>query len=209
MLTILAYFAEVLPIIFYLVFYKRNRGEGLWVIFFYCLFSLLTELVYTVTRERLVYSGFIVAQFGFASFFFYSSFKERLFKYIPLLGALVFCVVGAFNFANQQRFDSISESLASVLVIVYCILLLYEQIKDPNTIFVYYNKKFWVTIAFFIYFSSTLFLYVYVSTLSAEERHTYWAINNFFEILKNILFSVSFIMKKYHSTPANMEYVDN
>jgi hypothetical protein len=42
-----------------------------------------------------------------------------------------------------------------------------------------------------------LFLYLYFSTLSAEQRSNYWAINNFFEILKNILFSVAFIMKKH------------
>jgi hypothetical protein len=208
LLTIAAYFAELLPIIFYLIFFKRNRGEGLWVIFLYCVLSLLTELVYAATKQQVVYYGFVIVQFLLFSFFFYSSLKEKKFKYIPMLGALAFCIVAISNFANK-RFDSISASLASVLVITYCILLLYEQIKDPSIVFVYYNKKFWVIIAFFLYFSATLFLILFFSTLTAEQRHSYWAINNFFEILKNILFSVSFIMKKHDSTLINMEYVDN
>jgi hypothetical protein len=203
-----AFFAEILPIILYLIFLKRNRGTGLWVIFLYCVLSVLTEAVFLITHQKVVYSGWMILQFSLFSFFFYSSLKEKKFKYIPIVGALVFYAFSIVNFSKQQ-YDSISASLASVLVIIYCILLLYEMIKDPNTVFVYYNKKFWIIIAFFIYFSSTTFLYIFFSTLSAEQRHTYWAINNFFEILKNILFSVSFIMKKHHSTPLNMEYADN
>ena len=207
-ITLLAYFAELLPIIFYLIFLKRNRGEGLWVIFLYCVLSLLTEFVFAVTKEPAVYYTFLILQFLLFSFFFYSSLSSKKFKYIPILGALIFCVVAFANLANK-RFDSISNALSSVLVITYCILLLYELISQPTAVFVYNNKKFWVIIAFFLYFSATLFLYLFFTVLTDEQRHSYWVINNFFEILKNILFSVSFIMKKHYSTQANMEYVDN
>jgi hypothetical protein len=84
----------------------------------------------------------------------------------------------------------------AIFIITYCILLLYEQINNPEVLFVYNTKKFWVTIAFFIYFSSTLFLFLYARTFTQTEYDKYWTINNFFEILKNILFSISFIMKK-------------
>lgn len=206
--TYLAYIAEILPIFLYLIFLKRNRGEGLWVIFLYCGLSLLTEGIFMLTREQIVFSGFIIVQFGLFSFYFYSTFRQKSFRYIVILGSAVFIAVALANLFNE-RFNWIAESLASIIVIIYCILSLYEQIKDPETIFVYQNKKFWAIIALFIYFSSTLFLYLYSTTLSAEQRHIYWGINNFFEILKNILFSVSFIMKKHHSTPTNMEYIDS
>ena len=68
--------------------------------------------------------------------------------------------------------------------------------RDPSIVIVYNNKKFWIIVAFFLYFSGTLFLYIYINTLSKEQRSSYWSINNFFEILKNILFCVAFIMKK-------------
>jgi hypothetical protein len=192
---ILASIAEILPIIFYLVFLKRNRGEGLWVIFLYCVLSLLTEMLFGITKLHVIFACFNIVQFTLFSYFFYSSLKEKKFKYIPVIGAVVFYAVAISNFTSK-RFDSLSVSLASVLFIPYCILLLYEQIKDPTILFVYNNKKFWIIIAFFLYFSATLFLYLYYSTLSEEQRYNYWLINNFFEILKNILFSVAFIMKK-------------
>jgi hypothetical protein len=208
LLALLAYFAEILPIVFYLIFLKRNRGEGLWVIFLYCVLSLLTEVLFSVTQQQMVFPVFIIVQFTLFSYFFYSSLKEKKFKYIPIIGALLFYVVAISNFGNK-RFDSLSASLASALIIPYCILLLYEQIKDPNIVFVYYNKKFWVIIAFFLYFSATLFLYVYYSTLSEEQRSSYWAINNFFEILKNILFCISFIMKKHYNNPYAVDSLES
>ena len=195
MLQLLAYLTEILPIIFYLIFLKRNRGEGLWVIFLYSLLSLLTELLFEILQRQIIYSIFTIVEFTLFSLFFYISLKEKMFKYIPIIGALIFYIVAISNFTNK-KFDSLSVSLESILIIPYCILLLYEQIKDPSIIFVYYNKKFWVIIAFFLYFSATLFLYIYYSTLSAEQRSNYWLINNFFEILKNILLSIAFIMKK-------------
>ena len=206
--AILAYSAEILPILFYLIFLKRNRGEGLWVIFLYCVLSLLTEGLFAVTKQPAVYYTFIIVQFLLFSYFFYSSLSRKRFKYIPVIGALAFCIVAFFNLANK-RFDSTSAALSSVLVITYCILLLYELISQPDSVFVYNNKKFWVVIAFFLYFSATLFLYLFFTALTDEQRHSYWAINNFFEILKNILFSISFIMKKHHSRTDNMEYADN
>ena len=195
LLPVLAYFTEILPIIFYLIFLKRNRGEGLWVIFLYSLLSLLTELLYEILQRQIIFSVFDFVEFTLFSLFFYSSLQEKKFKYIPIIGTVIFYIVAISNFTSK-RFDSLSAALESILIIPYCILLLYEQIKDPEIIFVYYNKKFWVIIAFFLYFSATLFLYVYYSTLSAEQRSNYWPINNFFEILKNILFCVAFIMKK-------------
>jgi hypothetical protein len=195
LLLLIAFFAEILPILFYLIFLKRNRGEGLWVIFLYCLLSFLTEILFYILRQQNVYSGFIIVQFTLFSWFFYSSLQEKKFKYIPIIGALIFYGVAISNFTSK-RFDSLSASVESILIIPYCILLLYEQIKDPSIIFVYNNKKFWVIIAILLYFSATLFLYLYYSNLSVKERSNYWLINNFFEILKNILFSVAFIMKK-------------
>jgi hypothetical protein len=167
----------------------------------------MVEGLFWITHQQIVFSYWTILQFTLFSFFFYTSLKGRKVKYIPILGALIFYGVAIANFTNK-RFDSISASLACVLFVPYCILLLYEEIKDPSSGFVYYDKKFWVIIAFFLYFSGTTFLYIYFSTLSDQQRTSYWIINNFFEILKNILFSVSFIMKKSDKSGYAMDRLD-
>lgn len=206
MLVVLALISQILPVAFYLLFLKRNRGEGLGVIFFYCCFSWLTEgyfldFVFNHLHFRIpnyaIDSGFTILEFTIISWFAYTSLQGKKLKYVPLLGALIFYPIAIINFTrNQGTFDSIPASIEAILIISYCILLLYEQINDPTVIFVYNTKKFWVTIAFFLYFSSTLFLFIYARNFTQSEHDKYWAINNFFEFLKNILLSVSFIMKK-------------
>lgn len=206
--AILASIAEILPIIFYLVFLKRNRGEGLWVIFLYCVFSILTEVLYGITKSHIIFSCFGIVQFALLSLFAYFSLRQKRLKYIPIVGAVIFYVVAIGNFTNR-KFDSLSASLAAVLLIPYCILLLYEEITNPRIDIIYNNKKFWVIIAILIYFSATLFLYLYYSTLSPEQQSMYWSINNISEILKNILFSVAFIMKKHYKNPYAVDSLES
>ena len=203
----LTFFTEILPIIFYLVFLKRNRGEGLWVIFLYCILSVLTEVLGGMMNLRAIFACYNIVQFSLFSLFFYLSLKEKKFKYIPIAGAVVFYVIAIRNFTNSN-FDSFSSSLASIFFIPYCILLLYEKMRDSNIEFVYYDKKFWIIVAFFLYFSGTLFLYIYIYTLPERQRSNYWQINNFFEILKNILFCVSFIMRKPEKSAFSMDSLD-
>jgi hypothetical protein len=208
LIAYIAFFSELLPIIFYLVFLKRNRGEGLWVIFLYCVLSVLTEILGGIFRLPIIFAIFNIVQFTLFSIFCYSSLKNKIFKYIVIFGAVVFCAVSISNF-NTIKLDSISLSLASIFFIPYCIILLYEQIRDTDIMVVYNNKKFWIIIAFFLNFSGTLFLYLYFKQLSEAQQQSYWQINNFFEIIKNILFCVSFIMKKRPKNEYTLETLDN
>jgi hypothetical protein len=207
LVPVIAFVSEVLPIVFYLLFIRRNAGERLGVIFFYCCFSWLTEtttlkFLHIKIPEYLLNSGFTVVEFTTFSVFTYFSFQRKQLKIIPFIAAIIFYPIAIVNFTKEQgSFDSIPASVEAIIIISYCILLLYEQINDPNTIFVYDTKKFWITIAFFLYFSSTLFLFLYARNFTQSEHEKYWAINNFFEILKNILFSISFIMKKNSKNP--------
>lgn len=207
MISYIAFFSEVLPIALFLLFLKQNRGEGLGVIFFYCCFSWLTEsatlsLVHLDIPDAIHDSWFTIIEFAVISYFTWSSLRSRRLKYIPIIGAIIFYPIAIINFTKEQgSFDTVPASMEAIFIITYCILLLYEQINNPEVLFVYNTKKFWVTIAFFIYFSSTLFLFLYARSFTASEYHKYWTINNFFEILKNILLSVSFIIKKMSKDP--------
>jgi hypothetical protein len=214
LLNLLAFISEILPIILYLSFIKRNRGQGLWVIFLYCVCSLVTQPLFLLLLPKVPKFYFFVSwtilEFTLFSIFLSSSLERKKFKYIPIIGALIFYGIAFMSFIgkNQEDFDSLTASVEAILVIIYCIYLLYEQISDPSIIFVYNSKKFWVIIAFFLYFSSTLFLFLFAGNFTKKEYHNYWAINNFFEILKNILFSIAFIMKKRDKTEYSIDTLD-
>ena len=217
MLSKISLFSVILPIILFFLFFKRNKDGGLWVIFLYCLFSFFADGAYNHFKHKpdyffFIYSSFTIIEYSLFSLFIYLTFKEKIFKYILIICSLFFYAIAILNIIhkNQESFDSISASLESILIIVYGIFFLYEQVKDPSVFYVYYSKKFWVIMACLLYLSSTLFLFIYAATFTRPDQSTYWVINNVFDTIKNLLFAISFIMKKdkKQSYPLENLYVD-
>ena len=171
------------------------------MIFVYCIISIITETVIGYLSHKIdnfyLYASFTICEYTIITLFFILSFKEKKFKYVPVIGSVVFFIIAIVNFAykKSETFDSLSATVEAILIIIYSILFLYDQIRDPSVAFIYNTKKFWVVIALFIYFSSTLFLFLYATTFTNQEYRSYWDINNFFDIIKNILFCIAFIMK--------------
>jgi hypothetical protein len=194
--------SDILPIILYLIYRKRNSKGGIWVIFLYVLLSALTDYTYTFARSSIdplyFYGSFTIIEYTLFSLFLYLSFKGNVLKIIVVVASLIFYGIAISNFIIKNKggdFDSLSASAEAILIIVYSIFFLYQQVNDPSVFLVYNTKKFWIILAFLIYFSSTLFLFIYATTMTNQEHKSYWNINNFFNALKNILFSVGFVMK--------------
>jgi hypothetical protein len=198
---ILSQLISVLPIIFFILFLKRNRKGGFWVVFLYCILSTIADQVHLVLKGKdsvfYLFISFTALEYTLFTLFIYLSLKEKVLKYILIVCSLIFYFVAILTFASKKMdsFDSLSASFEGSLIIVYSIFFLYEQIRDPSIFYIYYLKKFWIIIAFLLYFSSTLFLFIYAATLTSQEHRNYWSINNIFDNLKTILFAISFIIK--------------
>lgn len=199
---------EILPVVLYVSYLKRNKHEGLRVIFIYCLISFAIEflapaLLKLGVSNFYLYTSFTIIEYSLLTLFLYRNIEDPRLRYIPVIGTVAFIatLVASFLHFTADNFDSLTASVENVLIIIYSILFLYLRIKDPSILFVYNTKKFWVVIAFFIYFSSTLFLFLYAGNFTKQEHHDYWYINNIFEIIKNIFFCIAFTMKK--SKPQN------
>jgi len=204
---------EILPVVFYVSFLKRNKHEGLQVIFIYCLVSFAMEFVAPLLKNVFgidnfyLYASFTIIEYTLLTIFLYRSIKDLRLKYVPIIGSVAFLgmVVASFVHNRSSSFDTTSASGENVLIIIYSILFLYSQIKNPSIFFVYYSKKFWVVIAFFIYFSATLFLFIYAGNFNDQDHRNYWYINNIFDIIKNLFFCIAFSMKKNKQTQHPME----
>lgn len=176
----------------------------------------MTEYLFLFLQHKIeqfyLFASFTICEYTLFAIFLYTSIKNKKLKYIPVIGSLIFYAMAIINFTTKksETFDSLSASVEAILIIIFSIVFLYEQIKDPAVIYVYYTKKFWIVIAFFLYFSSTLFLFLYAATFTNQEHRSYWYINNIFDILKNILFCIAFTMKKnkMYKSPLENLYAD-
>ncbi len=213
MFNLLSFIFELLPVVFYVSFLRRNKHEGLQVIFIYCLASLGTDILAPALKHAFnisdfyLYACYTILEYSLLTIFLYRLIQDPRLKYVPIVGSLAFftSVVANFLHRSTSNFDSLSASVEAILIIIYSILFLYGQIKDPSVLFGYNTKKFWVVIAFFIYFSSTLFLFLFAATFTRQEHRNYWYINSTFDIIKNILFCIAFAMKKSDKRKNPME----
>ncbi len=149
------------------------------------------------------WASYTIIEYSLFAFFFYTAFKDKKTRYIPIIGTLLFYGIVFITFyeKNTKAFDSLSASMEAILMIIYSIVFLYSQITSPEIIYLYSTKKFWIVIAIFLYFSSTLFLFLFAADFTNPQNSSYWVINNLFEILKNIIFCISFAMKKSDGKP--------
>lgn len=202
MISFLSFISELLPIMFFLIFLKRNMETALWVIFVYSIISFITEFCGPLLKNYkeahfYIYSSFTIIEYSLFSLFLYLQINSKLFKRLILLGSVVFLILGFYNMVKMSNnsFDSLPASIESVFVIFYSILLLFESLNFSENSYINSSKTFWIVIAILIYLSATLILFISSTYLSENERRSYWPINSIANIVKNLLFSIAFIKK--------------
>lgn len=194
-----------LPIVFFLLFVNRNREKKLWVIFLYAIISLITDYSYDLIAKKnefYLFSFFTIIEFTLCSIFLYYNINSKFFKRIVLVLSFFFFCISFYNLFQKQfeKLDSLTATVECILIILFSILFLYDQLKEPELIFIYTSKQFWIIVAFLLYLSSTLFLFMSADNLTKHEMSYYWSINFVFNIVKNILFALAFSLKKPNLT---------
>jgi hypothetical protein len=197
---ILGLLAQLSPIVLFFVFFRKDKKIiALWVIFFYALLSVISGFLLGVAKNHasLIISYFAICEFFFFSTFFFLSIRNKIFTKIII--AISLCTIG-FEFfllySHQINFDFWAALITAILIVIYSIFFFYEQLNLPETLFIYQSYKFWIVVGCIVYLSGTLFLFLFTSDLKDKQNSSLWIINDAFEIIKNIFFSIAFIMAK-------------
>jgi len=121
------------------------------------------------------------------------------FKRSIILLSLLFIIFSIFDFfySKSNTFDSNPTGIACILILSYSIYYLFEKIKTPDSLFLYSTPNFWIVVSLIIFFSGTFFIYIFSQSNfnNPEFKSTFNIINSSFNILKNLLFSIAFLIK--------------
>ena len=194
--------SSILPIVFFLLYRKRNQEKKLWVIFIYCCISMLVDVSYKhlaegiKNREFEFFSFITFAEYYFFSLFFYFTYYSSAFKRSLIACGILFFIILSYNiiYNKGEDFDSLSSSAEAVFIVFFSVLYFYEEINDPNVTFIYGTKTFWIVIAFLLYLSVNLFPFIARNFVTETDRKILSSINNIGNTLKNVLFVVAFRM---------------
>jgi hypothetical protein len=196
-----------LPLLLFFIFYNRNKKNDVRVIFLYCVYSFVNDLLITQWNKDFAFtylSIFTIVEYSLFSLAIYINLKKPLYKKIILWASPPFIAFSIFQFfssGSKNDIDSISITVEYILIIIYCLFFLFEELNEPNTTFIYSSHRFWIIVGILIYSTGTFFLFMQSSNLSDKEWDRWLIINYIFTIIKNLFFSIAIIIKS--SPPDN------
>lgn len=216
-LKALSGFSGILPIVFFLLFLKRNNEKKLWVIFLYVVLSFLTDVTAGSLPDHsqtkfYVFSFFTIIEYTLFSIFLYLNFKSKKLRWMILAALPLFYMLAGYYILNKDQsklFDAVPASLESIMMIIFCVSFFFEQITDVEVSFIYSSKTFWIIVAIMVYSAATFFLFVSAEFLTQEERKAYWFINLISNIIKNLLLTIAFIIPNHKPQPISESRYDD
>ncbi|MCG8576579.1 MAG: hypothetical protein MI810_17000 [Flavobacteriales bacterium] len=125
---------------------------------------------------------------------FYLIFEKSPLRHVCLVVIALFFAFGISYVLYHQsfyQFNSMERGVEGILMLLLCILFfgrLLLKLDVPNLLAYPY---FWFATGLMIYFSGTLFLFLYASKYLAMGDITYWLIHSLLNILLNIIFAIT------------------
>jgi len=213
-LTDISYWSHLIPLLVFIIFYKRNKLIWVKVLLFYIAISFINDNFLLIFEkpvyDRLTFiflSVYTIVEYSIFAFFLYSVIDNKVFKNVILtltIGFFTFALI-IFFASKRSTFDSLSASSESILIIIYCIFYLFDQLNKPQVVFIYEDQNFWFVAGFMVYLSASFFLFVEANSLIKELRDIYWKIFLVANITKNILFAIAFSRKNRKSIDLSYE----
>jgi len=213
----ITYISYILTIIVFLLFVNNNRNTRAIIIIAYTSYSFINDVIIEkklltgiVTDSSLLMSIFTIVEFLFLFIYLSLILVHKRIKIFLYACSLFFFVVAFLNIyenliQNSPSLDTIPIAVSSIILIIGSLVYFFETIQTPEVSFIYSKPSFWVVVGIMIYFSGTFFLFLQYENLSDTDKKTFWIINMFCLILKNIFFSISFILKPENQQISNVD----
>lgn len=168
-------------------------GIALTVLLFY---TLHYDQAY-LTLLRVV----LILEFSLISIYYALMLKTRISNLLILTANLLFWGLCFYVFTKipVQKFPVYLRYLLAIECLFFIVVIVYDFFKKMQYCLnepIYYNSSFWISVAFLIYFSGNVLLFIYLGSLGLDPIFIqyYSIIYSFFSILKDLLFAIAVLV---------------
>lgn len=183
---ILANITLTLSIIVCFVYYEKLRPRWLKFFAWFLLYLLIAQFAghfystYTKKSNHFFVNSITLVEFLFYFFIFFKTFEKKYLKWLTLIMAFLF--VGSFLYhdffgAGFFIFDSLSNSVGSVFIIVCCFLYFYSLFRSELNLNYFRIPMFWISTGLLFFFTGSS---IYESVLNYIVRNNLDPHGNFF-----------------------------
>jgi hypothetical protein len=99
--------------------------------------------------------------------------------------------------AKTTDFVSYIRAITYSLILMYCLMYFYEQMRFPQSIFIYSQRSFWGISGFLLFAAGTFFVFLFDQFSSHVDGflEQYVYVHGLLFIVRNIFFSISIFIK--------------
>lgn len=170
----------------------------------FLVFILVHQFIYNSLKARsndfaFLFNAFYTPiEFLFTAFYIRLAIVQTFLKKIINISVFFYfitCLLFIILQITAQN-DFITKGVTYSLILFYCLLYLFDQIKAPQTIFIYTQSTFWGIVAFLLFASGTFFVFIYFQFAKGMKQFLdqYVYIHAIFFLVRNILFSISIVV---------------
>ncbi|MFN9711061.1 MAG: hypothetical protein ACK55K_06600, partial [Bacteroidota bacterium] len=202
-----------------LFFFQKNKRNVLWVIHYYLLFSVSRQIIIQILSNSYPEIVDIIGKLNpltnylFIASFFYAANDKKLDKRFIFFISLLYIPTQflQFIFTLTSVSSSIISTINTIIILGLCLIYFYNQLKKPDIIFIYLDSSFWITSAFFLFSAGTFFVFWFNLLYKNDENFTYQYvyIHAIIFLIRNIVFSIAFLIKPYKEKPLEFSLKTN
>lgn len=214
LLETIARLSLFLPSFLFFLRMKSQRREN-WVIFLFVVFTIIQQIavVLSIKANRSYIADFILdfnplTYLVFLYLFFQSVLYSQLNKRVVLICTITYVLIQFLPYVIETTvtITSIVTTINTLFILLFCLLYFFEQIRFPKTVFIYTQSSFWSIVGLLVFSAGTFFIFWYNTIVKHSEvfENQYIVIHALIFIIRNVLFSIAFIIK-----PEKQPFADN
>jgi len=197
-LSFLSILSSIIPLILG-IYWVNILPKALKVLSAFIFIILILELLCVYLSSLRINNLFLFHANSFLEFVFYPlilSFilKNKIFQYtiiISITSFLIFAIFNIYLWEPLTAFNTNTRAVEGILMIAFCIYFYFDLFLKTEVVKLSTYPYFWLVSGLLIYFSGTLFLYLYANQIVKSTNITYWIIHSILNIFLNIMFSIS------------------
>jgi hypothetical protein len=184
----------------------RSQSRENWVVFLFLIFTVIQQSAVVMSHK--IHSPEIADLILYFNPLTYLIFIYFFFSYI-LVGPInkkiiLICTISylALQFVPllvepTPTITSIVTTVNTVFILLFCLLYFFEQIRFPKTMFIYTQSSFWSIVGLLVFSAGTFFIFWYNTIIKQSEvfENQYIIIHALIFIIRNLLFSIAFVIK--------------